>query len=402
MSRILPLPLLSIVLVAGLTFPPLAAYTTVYAELSGLVIALVLLSQRNWDVFGVPTFKLVWLSVLALCVALPFSMKGIEDFYGFVALLPVFLAPAVVMLFRENPSFAHPQVIGCLCLAGSVGAVVTGLNDIYVLNLGRAGGGNNAIHFGDLSLILGFFSLVGLFGSRSAWRFIFLSGPVLGFAAALLSASRGPFVGAVVLAFILIPILVVWFRREFVFRIVMVAGLAGLVVVATQVDIAQIERATFAIEDIAKLTSGEGTTDEGIKERFIMYRAAVEAFKLAPIFGHGSGHIAAATNGLIPDTYAHLRNAAHLHNDIADFAVIGGLAGLLAYVFLLAAPFAALWHGANGDTRRAVFVGAIVLSVGYFTLGLTNAMFGILPQTALYGLLLGIIVAMAETSNEGD
>jgi len=45
-----------------------------------------------------------------------------------------------------------------------------------------------------------------------------------------------------------------------------------------------------------------------------------------------------------------------------------------------------------------VLLGGTILSAGYFTLGLTNAMFGILPQTVLFGVLLGVLVGMAQTS----
>jgi len=399
MSRLLPLPLLSIVLVAGLLFPPLAAYTAVYAVIGALLAGLALLTPRYWEVWGAGPFRLVWLSMLVFVITLPFAMQSVEDFYVFLALMPVFLAPGVVMLLREDPRFAHPQIIGFLCLAGAAGAVALGLHDIYVLGLERAGGGNNAIHFGDLSLMLGFLALLGLFGSRSPWRFIFLAGPLLGTFAALLSGSRGPILAAAVMGVAALPFLAYWFWRETAFRIVMILGVIGMALTMTQIDSAQLARASTAFDDIAMLVTGEGAADGAVAERLAMYRAGMEAFKLAPIFGHGSGHISAATNPFMPETRPNLQNSAHLHNDIADFAVIGGVLGLLAYALLLLAPLFAFRLATAPQTRRAVLLGGIILSSGYFTLGLTNAMFGILPQTALFGLALGLLVAMAQLSS---
>ena len=45
-------------------------------------------------------------------------------------------------------------------------------------------------------------------------------------------------------------------------------------------------------------------------------------------------------------------------------------------------------------------MGAVVLAGSYFTLGLTNALFGILPQTVLFGVLLAAIIAMGRTADE--
>ncbi|UJQ96125.1 O-antigen ligase family protein [Mariluticola halotolerans] len=399
MSRLLPLPLLSIALVAGLLFPPLAAYTAVYAVIGALLVGLALLTPRYWETWGAGGFRFVWLATLIFVITLPFAMQGIEDLYVFLALLPVFLAPGAAMLLREDPRFAHPQLIGLLCLAGAAGAVALGLHDIYVLGQPRAGGGNNAIHFGGLALMLGFLSLLGLFGSRSVWRFAFLAGPLLGTFAALLSGSRGPILAAAIMTLAALPFLTYWFWRETTFRIVLIAGIIGIGIGATQIEGYQIERATHAFDDIAMLVTGEGAADGAIQERLVMYRAAVEAFKLAPVFGHGSGHIGAATNPFMPADYPYLLNSAHLHNDIADFAVIGGLSGLLAYALLLLAPLVIYRSAKTPETRRAVLLGGILLSSGYFSLGLTNAMFGILPQTALFGLVLGLLVGMAQLAS---
>ena len=84
----------------------------------------------------------------------------------------------------------------------------------------------------------------------------------------------------------------------------------------------------------------------------------------------------------------------HLHNDIADFAVIGGALGLACYGLLLAAPVAG-GLSARGPNRAMILYLGVVTSLGYFTMGLTNAMFGILTQTVLYGVILSLMATLA-------
>lgn len=399
MKQSLALPLVSIVMVAGLLFPPVAPYTAVYAVLAALLIALFLLSSRNWNVYGTGFFRFVWLAILALLITLPFSLTEGEDLFVFAALIPVFLAPSVVMLMVEERRFALPQTVATLCLIGAIGAVGVAFNDVNILQIGRAGAGNNPIHFGGLSLLIGFMALVGLFGSRSAWRFIFLAGPVLGTTAALLSGSRGPVLAAIILAISTLPFLINWFWREKAFKAILVIGVALAIVGMMQIDSQRLGRAANVIGDITALFDANMTIDPASEERLVFYRAARAAFLQAPIFGHGSGHIGAATTPFIPEAFSHMHQPDHLHNDIADFAVLGGVFGILAYFCLIAAPLFAFRLTNDTEIRRATLLGGIILSVGYFTLGLTNAMFGILPQTTLFGLLLGILVGMAHTSS---
>jgi O-antigen ligase len=91
--------------------------------------------------------------------------------------------------------------------------------------------------------------------------------------------------------------------------------------------------------------------------------------------------------------------SSHLHNDLADFAVIGGLLGLICYGLLLAAPFAG-GLATRGRHRHAALYLGVLASLGYLSMGLTNAMFGILTQTVVYGVLLALIAALAQLGQE--
>ena len=63
-------------------------------------------------------------------------------------------------------------------------------------------------------------------------------------------------------------------------------------------------------------------------------------------------------------------------------------------MLLLLAPFLRPAGNDGPYKRRALLLGAVVLSGSYFGLGLTNAVFGVLPQTVLYAVLLACLVAI--------
>jgi O-antigen ligase len=396
MPHPLALPIIAIVFVAGLLFPPMAAYRAAYSVAGGAIMAALLLSPRNWEVYWALPMRLLWLAFLAFVITLPFVFQHEGDFYLFLALSPVMVAPAIVMLTREEPRFASPMIVGLISLAASFAALCVALNDIYLLGAPRAGGGNNPIHFAGLSIILGYMALIGLFGSISKWRYIMLLGPTLATAAVAYSSSRGPMLADLALGILSLPFLVFWFWRERPFQILYPVSLVLTVFVALSVGPSGDLRARNVLGDIGTVMAETEQADGATQQRLVLYRAALEAFKQSPVFGHGSGQLASATGPHMPDEYAGMRHSEHLHNDAADFAVIGGALGLFAYLCLLVAPLLIFWRAPDPQMRRLTLLGGLMLSGGYFTLGMTNAMFGILPQTMLYGVLLGLLVALAE------
>jgi O-antigen ligase len=73
--------------------------------------------------------------------------------------------------------------------------------------------------------------------------------------------------------------------------------------------------------------------------------------------------------------------------------------GLLSYGLILLAPFAGAWR-AQGSQRAPALYLALVASVGYAGMGLTNAMFGVLAQTLVYTVLLSLVAVLAGRPKE--
>ncbi|MBU1174437.1 MAG: O-antigen ligase family protein [Alphaproteobacteria bacterium] len=405
MSNVVTLLLAAAALVAGLVFPPLSSYTAVYVVMGAMLIAAVLLRARLRDIARHPAYLAVAAAIVLLSLTLPFVWQGPDDLLVLGAIAPLPLGIGLVALFEAEPRFASPVLIGGLSLIGAFGAVLAGLNDIFVFGLDRAGSGNNPIHYADLSVALGLFAMIGVFGSKSRWRMIFLLGPLFALLAVLLSGSRGALLAYFATMAPLTGLLVVWFRREWLLGLsILAAGLVSVLLVTSMVFMPSLSnRAVDAFRDFGTAVfafaenTGESAAlsaeiDGSTDERLTLLRGAVAVFVEHPVFGVGAGQMISAAREHFPERHKQLGN--HLHSDIGNFAASAGLFGLAGYFALLLAPFLRPSGNYGTDTRRVLLLGAMALSGSYFTLGLTNAVLGVLPQTGLHATLLACLVGI--------
>jgi O-antigen ligase len=139
--------------------------------------------------------------------------------------------------------------------------------------------------------------------------------------------------------------------------------------------------------DIFRFTGGSDDI------RAAMYASAIEILSTSPLVGLGLGQIMVTAETMFPNLLAGT-GLENLHADWANFAAMAGAMGLLAWLLLLIAPLLLLLER-SARRDRALILGAILLSTGQFTLGVSNATFGILPQTVLYAVGLGYFLVWA-------
>jgi O-antigen ligase len=240
-------------------------------------------------------------------------------------------------------------------------------------------------------LLLGFATLGAYAGSRKKWRYVFLLGPVLGVSGVFLSGTRGAGVAVITILIALTPVFVLWSRRDWRF-LVAVFGFSVLGTVLFNLSPHGHRAATGIFAFISGVLSGDFSVID--QQRTEMLNGALAAFRESPIWGHGWGDMMGAAERHYPAESRFIGDYDHLHSDIANFAVIGGILGLAAYALLICAPILTAFLCRSQWRFPAIILG-VNTSVGYFSLGLTNAMFGILPQTVLYTALLGWILLLA-------
>lgn len=375
-------------LVAALAVSPAFPEATNIVTLAVMAVSLPLLAvPAHREVFARPR---AWLPVagafLLLVLALIPTTRSADNFLVLAILAPVWLALPFAALLRRVPRLT-PTAVALLALTGTM--VATGITayDYYDRGISRAGELTmNPIHMGDLVLMLGFIALSGIFDGKGKWRALFLLGPLLALPAVWWTGSRGPLVASA--GMILIATLYAAHLLQHRWRNALLGGvaLAALAVLAHGLATGWLWQIR-GIDQLVALLSGGASEDNSVNVRLVMYWGALQAFLASPIWGHGFTGFVQVVVAYAPS--AGIEIFEHLHNDIADFAVIGGLLGLLAYLLILLAPILAT-SGATPDQRRPTLYLALITSAGYLGMGLTNAMFGILVLTVLYGVVIAL------------
>jgi O-antigen ligase len=383
-------------LVMPTIIPEIANVSILVLAAAGLFILLV--DQNARAVLKQPA---AWLPLFAgalLVLALSFTARSAMHIVAVLILAPLFLVAPLAALIGRLRLRLDPELIGCFALVGSLGAAAIAIYDVFVRGLGRGGNMfNNVIHFADIALTIGFVAAVGVFSARHSRRLIFLAGPVLALVAVMLANSRGPILAAIPVALVSVVLISAhllprrWIAPASILAVAVLIG-AGFIAYALGFG----DRLA-RLANVGTLLATGTTEDNSVNERFYMLVSAYNAFMASPIFGHGLIDYTHAAAQFAPEGPVQYRPSQHLHNDIADFAVIGGSLGLLSYGMLLAAPLAGAL-AVGGRWRGAALYLGVLIPVGYFAMGLTNAMLGILTQTVVYAVVLALIAALGQSA----
>lgn len=235
----------------------------------------------------------------------------------------------------------------------------------------------NAITFGNISLLLGFWSLVSLYWDsiasplKAALKFLAF---FAGLYASFLSGSRGGWIA--IPFFILVLVHVVSFKNlirkghAVVFAILFFSlGFFSKNFISMRVE--------SVITDF-KLYQG-GIVHTSVGERLQLCKASVIIFKNNPVFGVGRGNFKQAiqdlaTQGLVTNTATAYD---HSHNEIlfmmAQFGSIGLLVLLLFYCGTIISFYPYLCHR-DATIKTAAHMG-ILLSGGFVIFGFTEVFF---------------------------
>lgn len=376
--------------------PGISTETTIIAQSLGLLLCFPMQDWRAWlrrPVVGMPL-----LAGLLLLAAFAITAKSAMSIAGVMIIAPVYLIGPLMEAFKRSRWPIGPGLIGGLATVGAGIAMLVALYDVFVLHESRGGTlVANPIHFADAALAMGSLSVLGLF-ARGRWRWLTLLGLAFALIAVGLSGSRGAMVAVVPMTLVGIAEAGLWGRlgRRLwvpVAAVVVIGGAAALgAYSAGWSPLVRIE-GTFST-----LAEGGPVTDPSDSQRMLMYRGAVNAFLQSPIYGHGTiGFTQIAADTLPPALHAPVYD--HLHNDLADFAVVGGIVGLVSYLLVLLAPLVTALQS-SGPNRHPAILAASLLVTGFFVMGLTNAMFGIILLTTFFAFAAAVIGHLAQSEGE--
>lgn len=381
-----------LILAIGATIVPpgYPAYIGSYVGMAAALLAILIYSWRDGEAFGHPISRAILGAIALVAASVPFVYRGAQDLLGPVMIMPMLTTIGLGLLARRASHVPSATMFATICLTAAAIALVGGTYEAYILGIDRPGLGNNPIHYGTLAAMSGCLAMVGVISSRSVWRYFFLLGPVFGLGCAIISGSRGPLMGGLVMTAVGGLMLLIWLWHDRVFRLAFLVSTGIGAGVATYLMNTGNSRVAGLVDSALNIFRFTGGSDD---IRAALYSSALEILRTSPLVGVGLGQIMLTAQRLHPEQ-AEVFTLENLHADWANLVAIAGSLGLVAYVLLLAAPLLLLL---NKQLRhdRVIVLGAALLSVGQLTLGVSNAMFGILPQTMVYAVALGYLLVHA-------
>lgn len=295
---------------------------------------------------------------------------------------------------------------------GAAASGLTAVVQVALMARGRAHGFTNEIQYGNLSLLLGVWSLsLALVYWRERgclWRMLACLSAAFGLLGSLLSQSRG---GWLTLVYLLPACFWLARDRSALYRSVvpMLAGLGLLLVLALPFRANLMDRIDqVGQETLAYEQTGEATTSVG--QRLAHWRLAWEMGLDRPVFGWGGKAGYEREKQRRVDSGGHppaILHFTHAHNEVLDMFAKRGLMGVAGLLFFYAVPLWLFWPSDRhtqaqvGDagaraTALAIRISGVLLVLAYIGFGVTQVffshnsgnMFYLFPVLLLYGMLL--------------
>lgn len=265
----------------------------------------------------------------------------------------------------------------------------------------------NPIHFGDLSLILGFLSLFSVNWVRKdpvPVLILKVSALAAGIYSSIQTGSRGGWVAVPVLA-------IIWTLYHSKEKTLTKSALViALIVSASFVSYILFDEIHNRIDgiyrDLVAFYHGDKDTPIGI--RFQHWKAAVYLFTRSPIFGVGPDGFSQMMGPLSQAGFitkeAAYEGMGEVHNEILAATVrlgLLGLASILSIYFVPLVIFAQTVKSGSHLKKTAGMLG-LCLVTGFLIFGLTVEIFDLKMTAAFYSLTVAALLAAATNSHNSD
>lgn len=266
-------------------------------------------------------------------------------------------------------------------ISGNFLALPISIYQRYVVGESRASGWENAIHFGNISMLLAFLSLVSAiyFFSQNRKKLFFLSifASLCGVVVSIFSGTRGGWVAVPLIAFFLY-----WESRDLLtekMRKIVFTIFSSFILICLFVpQIGVQNRMLNAVEDVKIYLKGDTDTSVGL--RFEMWKASWYMFTQKPLLGVGASQSKKIRESLADEGYISKNavNFATAHNEYLEALSERGIVGLLFLLGLYLVPMKLFLkklhvYKNNWEIRSYALAGAII-PMCFMDFGLTMVM----------------------------
>lgn len=313
---------------------------------------------------------------------------------AFLVIAATFANPLRSVVLRIGFS-ASTGVLGLVCLEQHY---IEGIDRVYGVNNGLWG----AIEFGMFLLVLALISVVQALRSelRRGERVLHGIFALLGLYGALLTQSRGP-----LLAFAPVFVIVVLIQSHRTGRwreglLFLAIGVATAAAAATTLHGEVLTRFAAVTEEMSTYSEQDATG--AVRERLEMWRTARMAIAAHPISGLGLNQFGDYARERIAEgkVNATVERYDHPHSEYLEWAVTGGVPGLLVLVLLFGGALAFFGRYAfHPDNAIAMPASAGLSTVCMYALcGITdNVFYRAMPHSLYFFLTLGLAVHIGRT-----
>lgn len=296
--------------------------------------------------------------------------KGLAGYLSYLLVAPI---AWVVLVLRP--------ATGLWFMGMATGAIITGVWALWQkLGLGveRATGHIYVIQFGNIGLMLGVMSLLGLLyyrvHPRSTARDVWLlAGALAGAMVSVLSGTRGGWVGVPLLLWVLWRAFAPFLSgrdKAMTISLLLLAAVAVLALPQTGVS----QRIAQAQAEVQRHLAGE-SPGPSLGQRLQLWPLAGELIAQKPWLGWGQGGYDRERDRRMADGRLDLQKPfVHVHNDFLDVSVKRGLPAGLLLLGVLLMPLLVFRQGSGaGDPAvRALATAGVALSVLALDFGLSD------------------------------
>jgi O-antigen ligase len=313
----------------------------------------------------------------------------------------------VLILLLAYP--AKPAALWGGLAFGAIGAGIFVGWQYLVLGMGRPSGHTNAIHYGNVSMLLGILCLSGVTWARLQqrqvfWTILMVVGAVSGMLGSFFTGSRGGWIALPICIVIFIFNYCRAYRKRYFYAgmLMLVALFFTILLVPKSPVMSRIELATYQVETY--FNGRDANTSVGL--RLEMWRTAIEMVPEKMWFGWGSqGYMENKINligyGKVAPEIAPYTN---VHNEYIDSLVKHGVVGLLALILLYMVPFFMffrLMSNPNPNVRPYALAG-VLLILSYILFGLTTTFLTINIGVMMLSFLLTILWSCLRNSQRDE
>lgn len=240
---------------------------------------------------------------------------------------------------------------------------------------------SNAIHYGNVSMLLGMLSLCGVTWARAQahqrlWTVLMLCGCIAGIAGSIISGSRGGWLALPICVCIITLHHAKKHGNRYLFSIAAIFVVLGTLVYALPNSPVR-ERSVAAINELNSFKDS-GNIYSSVGQRVEMWRSALRMSDENLLLGIGRNGYLEQKQELAAEgkMNAVARDFTNAHNDYIDSLVKRGLLGLAALLALFFLPLKlfgqALNNTGSGETAQPYALAGVILLSCYITFGLTT------------------------------